>query len=239
MKLVFSLKNFIIFSVAFFLFTIIGTILHEYGHLLVAKSLGYETKLHYGSMSYQKYNSNINDTIIELFERNKYAIQNKKDFTEKLEFYTLVNKQQKDSFLIRIGGPFQTIITGLIGFFLLYKRNRLSTSHFTKIDWFLVFLSLFWLRQIFNPVFSVLKRFFRGNGTLFGRGDETEIAKYLNLPIGTIDVILGLIGLFICFFVVFKLTPIKHRYTFILSGLIGGSLGFYIWMYKIGPLILP
>ena len=239
MKLIFSLNNFTIFSSIFILFTIIGTISHEFGHVLMAKSLGYNTALHYGSMNYKKYGINTNEKIIEIFERNKYAIQNKKEFTEKLEFYTLVNKQQKDSFLIRIGGPFQTIITGLIGFFLLYKRNRFSTSHFSKIDWLLVFLSLFWLRQIFNPVFSVLKRIFRGNGTFFGRGDETEIAEYLNLSIGTIDIMLGLIGLFICFFVVFKLTPIKHRYTFILSGLVGGSLGFYIWMYKIGPLILP
>lgn len=239
MKIIFSFNNFILFSSIFVLFTVIGTISHEYGHVLMAKYLGYNTTLHYGSMNYEKYDTTENEKIIEIFERNKYAIQNKKNFSEKKEFYKLVKKQQSDSFLISIAGPIQTIITGLIGFLFLYKRNKLSNINFTKIDWLFVFLSLFLLRQIFNPTFSFFKRILRGNGSFFGRGDETYISKFLNFPIWTIDIILGSIALSICLFVIFKLIPLKYRFTFILSGLIGGSLGFYIWMCKIGPILLP
>lgn len=239
MKLVFSVKNFIVFSIAFILFTLIGTLSHEYGHIIVAKSLGYKTTLHYGSMNYQKYDTNINDTIIEIFGRNKLAIKNKKDFPEKVRFYALVKKQQNDSFFITIGGPIQTMLTGIIGFLILYKRNKITNINFSKIDWLSVFLALFWLRQLFNPIFSFSKKFINGKGTYFGRSDETNIAKYLNLPIGSISLLLCFIGLIISLLVIFKFIPIRCRLTFIMSGLFGGSLGFYIWMYKIGPIILP
>lgn len=239
MKLLFSVRNFIFFSIAFILFTLIGTLSHEYGHILVAKSLGYKTTLHYGSMSYQKYNTNINDTIIKIFERNKFAIKNKKEFPEKVRFYSLVKKQQNDSFLISLGGPIQTMLTGIIGFLLLYIRNKITTINFSKIDWLYVFLALFWLRQLFNPIYSFLRRLINNKASYFGRGDETEIAEFLNIPKGTFDVIFGLSGLIISLFVIFKFIPLKYRLTFVISGLIGGSLGFYIWMYKIGPIILP
>ncbi|CAM3578295.1 hypothetical protein FLGE108171_04055 [Flavobacterium gelidilacus] len=239
MKLLFSVRNFIFFSIAFILFTLIGTLSHEYGHILVAKSLGYKTTLHYGSMNYQKYNTNINDTIIKIFERNKFAIKNKKEFPEKVRFYSLAKKQQNDSFLISLGGPIQTMLTGIIGFLLLYKRNKITTINFSKIDWLYVFLALFWLRQLFNPIYSFLRRLINNNASYFGRGDETEIAEFLNIPKGTFDVIFGLSGLIISLFVIFKFIPLKYRLTFVISGLIGSSLGFYIWMYKIGPIILP
>lgn len=239
MKLLFSVRNFIFFSIAFILFTLIGTLSHEYGHILVAKSLGYKTTLHYGSMNYQKYNTNINDTIIKIFERNKFAIKNKKEFPEKVRFYSLVKKQQNDSFLISLGGPIQTMLTGIIGFLLLYKRNKITTINFSKIDWLYVFLALFWLRQLFNPIYSFLRRLINNNACYFGRGDETEIAEFLNIPKGTFDVIFGLSGLIISLFVIFKFIPLKYRLTFVISGLIGSSLGFYIWLYKIGPIILP
>ena len=126
MNLIFSLRNFTFFSIAFILFTVIGTLSHEYAHILVAKSLGYKTTLHYGSMNYQKYNTNINDTIIKIFERNKFDIKNKNEFPEKVRFYSLVKKQQNDSFLITIGGAIQTMLTGIIGFLILYKRNKIT-----------------------------------------------------------------------------------------------------------------
>ena len=55
MKISIDIKHLIYFSLGFVLFTIIGTVSHEYGNIIVAKSLGYETTLHYGSMnSYPK-----------------------------------------------------------------------------------------------------------------------------------------------------------------------------------------
>ncbi len=41
------------------MFTVVGTLSHEYGHIVVAKYLGYETKLHYGSMNYEDTSSEL------------------------------------------------------------------------------------------------------------------------------------------------------------------------------------
>ncbi|GHA37071.1 hypothetical protein GCM10007103_18010 [Salinimicrobium marinum] len=46
------IKPLIFLSLTFVLFTAIGTISHEYGHIVIAESLGYDTTLHYGSMNY-------------------------------------------------------------------------------------------------------------------------------------------------------------------------------------------
>ena len=45
-------RFFVIIFLVFILFTIIGTLTHELGHIAVAKYYGYETSINYGSMSY-------------------------------------------------------------------------------------------------------------------------------------------------------------------------------------------
>ena len=52
MKIDLDVRTFLPFTLCFIAFTIIGTLSHELGHLFVAKALGYETILHYGSMSW-------------------------------------------------------------------------------------------------------------------------------------------------------------------------------------------
>ncbi|WP_301161956.1 hypothetical protein [uncultured Winogradskyella sp.] len=43
-----------------------------------------------------------------------------------------------------------------------------------------------------------------------------------------------MIGLLISCYVVFKIIPIKYRFTFIVSGLVGGISGFAIWLGFLG-----
>jgi len=105
-------------------------------------------------------------------------------------------------------------------------------------DWFAVFLSLFSLRFVANMTLSVLYEFINPNGTYFG-GDEARIARSLNLPKGSIAFPLFCIGLLIALWVIFKVLPYKTRFTFILSGLTGGVLGWIIWMDWLGPIVLP
>ena len=45
MKTSIDIKKFLVLTLAFILFTAIGTLSHEYGHIIVAKKLGYQTKL--------------------------------------------------------------------------------------------------------------------------------------------------------------------------------------------------
>jgi len=84
----------------------------------------------------------------------------------------------------------------------------------------------------------VLSELWKPNGTYFG-GDEARLARSLDVHLGTFAVPLFLIGIVIALWVIFKVLPLKHRFTFILSGLVGGSLGFILWMYILGPELLP
>lgn len=230
-----NIKDIFIISLCFIIFTVIGTLTHELGHIFTAEFLGYETKLHYGSMSFKNLN---NDGLFDIYHKNEYAIKNNLPFHKKAEYFERIQKYSLESFLITIGGPIQTILTGTIGFLLLYYR-RIKNIVFNKFDWLFVFFALFWLRQVFNPTFSIIRRLLRGTGKWIGRSDETKISEFLNLSRGFFDFLLGSIGLLICSYVMFVIIPKNHRLTFIISGIFGGVFGFYFWMYKIGPIVLP
>lgn len=237
MKISINIKHLIFLTFAFILFTVIGTVSHEYGHIITAKSLGYKTTLHYGSMNYKKLE--LNKKLIEIYNENKNAIENKFNFVQKMEYQKGIEKLQSDRLLITAGGPLQTTLTGIIGLLiLLFRRNKTTKYELKLIDWFAVFLSLFWVREVFNLIMSISSEIISPNGSYFG-GDEKNISDIFNLWSGTISVILGIIGIVVSIFIVFKVVPKKLRLTFILSGFIGGIVGFILWMDILGPKILP
>ncbi|MGB1230602.1 MAG: hypothetical protein ACPG5M_00010 [Winogradskyella sp.] len=237
MKVSLDINKFLVLALAFILFVPIGTLSHEYGHVLAAKKLGYKTTLHYGSMNTVQ--TNFEKRIENIYNQNKLAIDSGADFKQKVEYKKGIEKLKTDRLFIRIGGPLQTLMTGVIGLTLLFfRRKSIKASGLKLVDWLAVFLSLFWLRAIFNLVTSVGSEIINPNGSYFG-GDEKYIAELLNLPLGTFSLTLGVIGTLVCAFVVFKIIPNKIRFTFMLSGLVGGISGFMLWMIGIGPNLLP
>jgi len=237
MKISIDIKHLIFITLGFVLFTIIGTVSHEYGHIIVAKSLGYETTLHYGSMNYN--NSTFKKGIIEIYNQNKVEIENGIEFEQKAEYENGVKKLTNDILLVRIGGPFQTIVTGIVGLIIIYFRRKKIKEYGLKLfDWLAVFLSLFWLREVFNLTMSIGSELIKPDGSYFG-GDEKKISELLNLWNGTVSCVLGIIGLLISIFVVFKIVPKRLRLTFVAGGFLGGIFGFILWMNILGPKILP
>jgi hypothetical protein len=77
-----------------------------------------------------------------------------------------------------------------------------------------------------------------GGSQYFG-GDEYVLAHLLDWPDGSIAIPLGLIGLAISYYVIYKVIPKSKRSTFIDAGLLGGILGYVLWMKVIGSYILP
>ena len=229
-------REFFLIAISFIVFTIIGTLSHEYGHIIVAKYLGYETKLHYGSMTFKGNNDKL---INDIYFRNKFAITNNKNYSEKEHYDQLIEKTHSDSLAINIGGPIQTIVTGTIGFILLLYRSKLIYRNGLKIlDWIYIFLSLFWLRQVFNLVMSIGNAIYKSNNNYFG-GDERRIASALEIHEGSLAIPLAIFGLFITIYIVFKIIPLEKRLNFILGGLCGGILGFFIWLRFLGQILLP
>lgn len=250
MNISINIKSFLILTITFILFTVIGTISHEYGHIVVAKSLGYETTLHYGSMNYypKGYSEDTDVIALKALTKEYMSIEYKswpEEIKEKAREYDksiqkrFPYEKSSDYFLIKIGGPLQTMITGTIGLLILLKRKRsIQLEGLKMLDWLAIFLSLFWLREVFNLTSSIGMELISPNGTWFG-GDELHISQDLNVWPGTVPIILATLGLMIAVYVIFKIIPKKTRFTFILSGFVGGIAGFILWMNIIGPQILP
>jgi hypothetical protein len=231
-----KLTSLFILSITFIVFTVIGTLSHEYGHILVAKYLGYKTELHYGSMNFD---NNLQDQINEIYFRNETSILNKNPFPEKELHEKLILKSFYNRLAITIGGPVQTILTGIIGFILLlFRRKKILENGMKILDWLYVFLSLFWLREVCNLTMSVASAVLKGKKNYFG-GDERKIAIMLEIPQGSIAIPLAIIGLCIALLVIFRIIPKEQRLIFISSGFLGGIAGFIIWLRILGPIVMP
>jgi len=227
-----NIKYLFLFVIVLIFLTPIGTILHELGHIVVAKSLGYRTVLHHSSMSWD---SDFKSDLMDRYLENKFEIENNLSFKNSRQYNIDILKLNKDKLLIYLGGVFQTIFIGSLGFLLLYKRRK--SEYFTIKDWILVFISLFWSREILNLIVGVIRGLFNKEGIYF-YGDEAKISKLLNLPDWSILLPLGAIAVIVIVFII-KLIPNKLRYTFILSGIIGSPIGYFLWMHFLGSKILP
>jgi hypothetical protein len=106
------------------------------------------------------------------------------------------------------------------------------------IDWLAVFLSLFWLREVFNLAMSIAFELISPDGSFFS-GDEVYISRGLGLWEGTIPLLLGALGILVSAYVIFRIIPPQIRLTFFVSGLLGGGLGFVLWVDILGPILLP
>jgi hypothetical protein len=209
--------------------TIIGTLSHESGHYVVAKNMGYKANIHYASVS-----SALSDSINDITFQYRKQIEEGSYFPDKEKY----ERFRRNSLLISIGGPLQTLLTGTIGLILLFawKKSFKTTQKLTAGQWFIIFITLFWLRQTANLVvwlgtFLLTKR--------FSYSDEIGIARTLGLPFWSLIVITGIIGIIVLYTVIFKFIPKPQRLTFILSGMAGGVAGYILWLYLLGPVLLP
>ncbi|MBC6992829.1 hypothetical protein QWY85_04245 [Neolewinella lacunae] len=232
------------------LFTAIGTVSHEYGHIAVANFFGYETTLHYGSMNYFPAGYLQDDDLKSLrsltkdFAGTEYDLW-PEEIKEKAKAYNNIlqnrywNAQTNNALYVTMGGPLQTIFTGALGLIILVlRKNSIHQNGLKILDWLAVFLGLFWLREIFNLAASIGGEIILPDGSWFA-GDEYHISQALNLWEGTVPIALGILGMTASFYIVFKIIPQKLQLTFVLSGMLGGIMGYVLWMHIIGPKILP
>ncbi|MFA9213750.1 MAG: hypothetical protein ACEQSR_07875 [Candidatus Methylacidiphilales bacterium] len=232
-----NLKLFHFLAVGFMFFTVVGTLSHEFGHFAVARFLGYSAKISYGST----YNSDANiraqhDTIMKKYEREYKADLS---YPGKEQFELEVSKFKANHIFIILGGPVQTLLTSIIAFiFILINIDVFKGQKdlsFSK--WLLVFLALFSLRQPANFFTGIIGYFITGRFS--NANDEAKIDFLLALPPFTSSIITNLLSLSIFAFIFFKVIPKPVRITFAAAGLVGGVLGFYLWFYVMGPVVMP
>ena len=137
-----KLSDTLVFMLTFILFTVIGTLSHEYGHIAVAEYCGFSTRLSSASMDYNTdlmYNKL--DSISKIY---KYEIQNKTDFPMRKMYQDLHNDLTYGPLYISIGGPAQTMLVGIIGLiFLLLRRRTIALNGVKFIDWTALFFLAF------------------------------------------------------------------------------------------------
>ena len=130
-------RLFIWLFVAFIIATVVGTITHEGGHYLVARCLGYKARINYMATWYSDP------------EYEKFLGISAGDHFPELEKYNQVLKIHENNDLrILLGGPLETMMTGTLGliFLFLFRRSFENATKLSLLQWFLIFISLFWLR---------------------------------------------------------------------------------------------
>lgn len=226
----------IIIYFSMILHTIIVTLTHEFGHFIVGRYLGYKSEIHYGYTSWGK-NPDLGSKMEVIYQKNKEAIQSKKDYPEKPLMLKLFKIDTDNHFWMTLGGPFNNILIGTIGFTLiLWLRKRHSFAN-TNFHWFCLFLTFFWMRQPNNLVAWLVK--IPINRSNIYSGDEIKLARHLNLPLGTLIWVTGILGTLICGYAILKFIPRDKLLTFLISGFLGGVSGIILWLKILGPLILP
>lgn len=194
--------------IGFMVATVIGTLSHEGGHYLVARSLGFDASVNYRSTTYPA--NDVNSI-----------------------------KTKNERFLITLGGPVQTILTGTIGLLLLfYRRNSFGSRTYLYFrQWVLIFLSLFWLRQMAIFLAWIANLLLAGEPS--ADLDEIKISRYLLFPDYAIVSLTGITGIAVLSMIVFRFIPRTQRLSFIFSGIGGGVAGYFLWFEWLGKIIMP
>ena len=137
------------------------------------------------------------------------------------------------SIWVTLGGPLQTLLTAFIGLWIVWWRHSKSRYTFRFLDWIGVFLALFALREVFNTVSAIVEVFLFG-ARGFG-GDEFRISLSLGFNQWVIPLLTAALGCLISCYVLFKVLPLRYRFSFIIGGLLGGLVGFATWFGFFGP----
>jgi len=233
----FDKKTFIFLFLGFIVSTIVGTLSHEFGHYSVAKLMGYEARIHYGMTSY--YDLQNKSLLDSSYSKYIYQIKSNKDFPDKAKFLSVMAKNSTNGFWIILAGPMQTILTGTIGliFLVIFRKRYSKVDKLSTGGWLLVFLALFWLRELANLFTTICILIMTGK--ISTHGDEIILAIDFDLPILTISIGTGIISALVLLFVIFKIITQRQRLTFILAGLFGGVTGFVLWLKTLGPILMP
>ncbi|MES2565833.1 MAG: hypothetical protein V4565_03140 [Bacteroidota bacterium] len=105
---------------AFVLCTIVGTVTHELGHYAVAKSLGYNPKLHYASTAWKSYDHTP---------------------TKPGDSFLITLGGPMETLSIGTLGFFLLVF---------YRKQFQKADALVFKQWVIIFMALFWLRQPFN-----------------------------------------------------------------------------------------
>ncbi len=218
--------------VCFIAATCIGTYTHELGHYAVAKWYGCAAKLHYGSTSYYCPEQ---ETLREFGKL--YGSVSAIPEERKAEATLLFDQNKKQQRWITWGGVLVTLAIGTLGFLMLCYRT-FKKAKFSLGDWLLVLATFFWSRELFNLGLIGIKMITNNTANL-NATDEIKLALSYGIPAYSLMLTLAILAAIILMVTTFRIVPRVDQRIFILGGLIGSTLGYCLWFFLLGPLLLP
>lgn len=237
MKTIFRSKLFWALTIAFAITAVAGTLLHECGHYIVARALGYDATISYAFTNWE--HPKMDSTLQLTYAKYGYQILHHLSYPDQEKVDLLEHKKMQESFWMTITGPLQTIVTGCVGLLLIfiYRKKYALASKLSFWMWLPIFLSLFWARQVFNFIIGAGVQFLKAVPNL--KSDETKLSIYFGWPTWLLSAATAFTGLIATSFVVFKVVPKKYRTVFMAAGFLGGLGGFTLWIKWLGPMLLP
>lgn len=136
-----------------------------------------------------------------------------------------------------LGGPISTWFQCLIPFFLLLiLYNKKRKEAIIKKQFFDNYFTicLFFVSMAGRFLFNALIYIFTHSKSI----DEYKMADYLMLHPETFLILFAAIALLILLIVIYKI-PKNKRISTVLGALIGSLMGYFLWNFILGPIILP
>ena len=144
-------EAFLAFTALFILFTPIGTVSHEFGHMAVGELYGLQTKLHYQSASHEK--SPLEQILNDLYTKNKEAIINDEDYPDKEKFERYYEEYNRQNFWISAGGPIQTCRQASSACWCFISERQGYKSKLSKlVDPFLIIITYLWVFFLYTSL---------------------------------------------------------------------------------------
>jgi hypothetical protein len=214
----FNLKQFNYFSFLIIITAILGIIIHELGHFTAGKLMGFTPTLHYGSVTFE------NDKFFQQLDYHKISAK-------------LNDEIQSVKVIWMVWGPLTNILIGVIGFLIIVLYNKGKTmKEVNLINLVALLASLLLLRQIINYLSVIVKLLFHLHSL---GGDESVVDTIYKLPLFTTLAITAIFSVIIFSITLFHFVPKTQRFTFFCSVGAGGFIGSGLWLFILGPIILP
>ncbi|MHA1150785.1 MAG: hypothetical protein ACTSR8_21405 [Promethearchaeota archaeon] len=196
-KLLLFIKYLIIFTIV----PIVGTLLHEFGHYIVAIANGYEAHIAYAYTT--------------------STVPHDKD--SEIYFYYI------------LGGPVSTWIQSVVPFSLIIvyynqKRREEITEDLPFLYIILLSFTSFCGRFIFNA-----------GGYMFNHSkslDESKMAAFLGINADVFVYTFAFVAWTILLIAIYMI-PKHLRITIFFAAILGAGIGYFVWYYYLGPVILP
>jgi hypothetical protein len=148
------------------------------------------------------------------------------------ETYTDLTAPAMHRFLVAIAGPVITWLIALVGFLLV----RRTANPIQK--WLGLSLAFFAFRNTANLIMLIIHKI-TGLGHGIAGGDEYRLSVMMGMPYAMLDVVMGMIGYFVCFGLYDQFIPKPDRKLFKRVFIGGCVAGVALWFYLLGPLLLP